>query len=60
MWGMNRFDRPSWSTGLFVALACVVAGMAGYMVFRETRRVAKSSETKTPDGAVAEKGDNFV
>jgi len=24
MWGLNRYRRPSWSTGLFVALACIV------------------------------------
>lgn len=56
MWGMNRFNRPSWTTGLFVALACVVAGAAGYMVFRETRRLARLAETTTADSAVAEKG----
>ncbi|GFF39655.1 hypothetical protein IFM58399_05657 [Aspergillus lentulus] len=60
MWGMNRFNRPSWTTGLFVALACVVAGAAGCIVFRETRRVAGSMEAKTTDSAVAEKGENCV
>ncbi|KAL2846894.1 hypothetical protein BJY01DRAFT_247084 [Aspergillus pseudoustus] len=60
MWGMNRFNRPSWTTGLFVALACVVAGAAGYMVFRETRRVARLMETKTADSDIAEKGKNCV
>lgn len=39
MWGLNRHDRPSWSTGTFVALACLVAGAAGYLVFREGKRV---------------------
>ncbi|EED13496.1 conserved hypothetical protein [Talaromyces stipitatus ATCC 10500] len=60
MWGMNRFNRPSWTTGLFVALACVVAGIAGHMVFRETKRRAKSTEMKTADSTVAEKGENVV
>jgi hypothetical protein len=41
MWGYNRFDRPSWSTGLFVALACIVAGVAGIMMFLEGKRVKK-------------------
>lgn len=41
MWGMNRYDRPSWSTGLFVALACGVAGMAGGQVWWETRKVKR-------------------
>ncbi|KAI4182191.1 MAG: hypothetical protein L6R41_006139 [Letrouitia leprolyta] len=39
MWGMNRYDRPPWSTGLFVALACTVAGLGGLMVFQEGKRV---------------------
>lgn len=39
MWGYNRINRPSWSTGLFVALACIVAGLGGYMQFREGKAV---------------------
>ncbi|KAL9027247.1 MAG: hypothetical protein Q9196_004200, partial [Gyalolechia fulgens] len=41
MWGMNRYDRPSWSTGLFVALACIVAALGGLMVFTEGKRVKR-------------------
>jgi hypothetical protein len=39
MWGMNRYDRPSWSTGLFVALACTVAAVGGYVSFLEGKKV---------------------
>ena len=39
MWGLNRYDRPSWSTGLFVALACIVAALGGLMAFQEGKRV---------------------
>lgn len=39
MWGLNRYDRPSWSTGLFVALACIVAAMGGIMMFVEGKKV---------------------
>lgn len=39
MWGMNRYTRPSWSTGLFVALGCIVAAVGGIMMFVEGRRV---------------------
>ncbi|UNI19696.1 hypothetical protein JDV02_005867 [Purpureocillium takamizusanense] len=35
MWGLNRYDRPSWSTGLFVALACIVAAIGGLIMFLE-------------------------
>ncbi|KAJ5238042.1 hypothetical protein N7489_008133 [Penicillium chrysogenum] len=44
MWAMNRFDRPSWTTGLFVGLACVVAGVAGIVMWLEKKRVKKASE----------------
>ncbi|KAL8924756.1 MAG: hypothetical protein Q9208_003845 [Pyrenodesmia sp. 3 TL-2023] len=39
MWHFNRYDRPSWSTGTFVAMACIVAGLGGLMVFQEGKRV---------------------
>jgi hypothetical protein len=39
MWGLNRYNRPSWSTGLFVALACIVAACGGIMTFVEGKKV---------------------
>lgn len=39
MWGLNRYDRPSWSTGVFVALACIVAALAGIEIFVQGRKV---------------------
>ncbi|KAJ3472711.1 hypothetical protein NLG97_g10773 [Lecanicillium saksenae] len=39
MWGMNRFNRPSWCTGLFIALGCIVAIAAGLMMFFEGKVV---------------------
>lgn len=39
MWGLNRYNRPSWSTGLFVAMACIVAAMGGIMAFIEGKHV---------------------
>lgn len=39
MWGYNRYKRPSWSTGTFVALACIVAGLGGLMQFQEGKRI---------------------
>ena len=41
MWGFNRYKRPSWSTGTFVALACIVAGLGGLMQFQEGKRIKK-------------------
>ena len=39
MWGENRFKRPSWATGCFVALGCVVAGIGGIVQFAEGKRI---------------------
>lgn len=39
MWGMNRHTRPSWSTGLFVALGCIVAAIGGLTMFFEGKKV---------------------
>lgn len=41
MWGMNRYNRPSWATGFFIAIACVVAGMGGIMMFVEGKKVKR-------------------
>lgn len=50
MWGYNRFDRPSWATGTFIALACIVAGLGGLMTFQEAKKV-KAVEGIPPDEA---------
>ncbi|KAI8958984.1 hypothetical protein F5Y11DRAFT_19516 [Daldinia sp. FL1419] len=39
MWALNRYDRPSWSTGLFVCLACIVSAIAGIMMGVEGKHV---------------------
>jgi hypothetical protein len=41
MWGMSRFDRPSWSTGLFIGLSCIVSGVGGIMSFVEAKKIKK-------------------
>lgn len=48
MWGYNRFTRPSWATGTFIALACIVAGLGGLMTFLEAKKV-KAVEGIPPD-----------
>ena len=50
MWGYDRYQRPSWSTGLFVALACIVAAMGGLMAFMEGKRVKKVEGVPVPEG----------
>lgn len=39
MWGMNRYDRPSWSTGFLVGIACVIAIVGGLVMFFEGKKV---------------------
>ncbi|KAF2241493.1 hypothetical protein BU26DRAFT_586106 [Trematosphaeria pertusa] len=36
---MNVYHRPSWATGLFVALASIVAGVGGIMMFHDVKKV---------------------
>lgn len=50
MWGYSRFTRPSWATGTFIALACIVAGLGGLMTFQEAKKV-KAVEGIPPDDA---------
>ena len=39
MWGLNRYNRPSWATGLFVGLGCGAAGIGGFIMFLEGKAV---------------------
>lgn len=41
MWTYNRFTRPSWATGFFISIGCVVAIIAGCVVFIEGSKVKK-------------------
>ncbi|KAH7357129.1 hypothetical protein BKA65DRAFT_496236 [Rhexocercosporidium sp. MPI-PUGE-AT-0058] len=41
MWGYNRFDRPTWSTGTFIGLGCGVSLLAGVMMWWEGRKIKK-------------------
>ena len=41
MWGFNRFNRPSATTGIFITFGCLVAIAAGVVVFIEGSAVKK-------------------
>jgi len=41
MWGMDRYDRPPWATGLFIALGCLIAGFGGLVSFLEGKEVRR-------------------
>lgn len=39
MWGMNRYTRPSWTTGFLVAIACIIAMVGGLVMVFEGKKV---------------------
>ena len=39
MWGLNRFNRPGATTGIFITVACIVAIIAGVVTFIEGKKV---------------------
>ncbi|KAK0722828.1 hypothetical protein B0T26DRAFT_612640, partial [Lasiosphaeria miniovina] len=39
MWGINRYDRPSWTTGFLVAVGCIIAIVGGLAMFYEGKHV---------------------
>ncbi|KAI1494768.1 hypothetical protein F5X96DRAFT_463994 [Biscogniauxia mediterranea] len=39
MWALDRYNRPSWSTGFFVCIACIVAAAGGIIMAVEGKRV---------------------
>jgi hypothetical protein len=41
MWAMDRYTRPSWATGLLVALACLAGAASGGVMFAEQKNVKK-------------------
>ncbi|KUJ18631.1 uncharacterized protein LY89DRAFT_683549 [Mollisia scopiformis] len=41
MWGLNKYNRPSWSVGLFISLACIVASAGGWVIFKDGKKVKK-------------------
>ena len=54
MWSYNRYTRPSWSTGTFVALACIVAGLGGLMCFLEGKKVKAVEGIPVPEAEMRE------
>jgi hypothetical protein len=39
MWGLNRYNRPSATTGIFITCGCIVAIIAGIVVFIEGKKI---------------------
>ncbi len=41
MWGMNRYDRPSWATGFLIGIGMVIAMVGGYVMFLEGKKAKR-------------------
>lgn len=41
MWGFNRYNRPSYTVGLFLGLAFVAVGLSGWVMMKESGRIKK-------------------
>jgi hypothetical protein len=41
MWGYNRYKRPGAAVGALISIACIVASAAGWVIFREGKRVKR-------------------
>lgn len=41
MWGYNKIDRPTWSTGTLIGLGCGVSLLAGVMMWWVGRKVKR-------------------
>ncbi|EXJ82127.1 hypothetical protein A1O1_08196 [Capronia coronata CBS 617.96] len=59
MWYYNRFDRPSWGTGVFITFGCLVAIFAGVCVFVEGSRVKRIEGIPVHEYDVVESVDDF-
>ncbi len=59
MWHWNRYDRPSWGTGVWITLGCLVAIFAGVVIFREGSRVKKIEGIPIQEYDVLESIEDF-
>jgi Protein of unknown function (DUF2985) len=59
MWGFNRHNRPSWTTGLFISLASLAGIFAGIMVFIEGSKVKKVEGIPIQEYDVLESIEDF-
>ena len=55
MWSMNRFVRPSWTTGVCIAVSflCVIAaGVIEWWEVRRRKRLQRAGMVPPPEGIV--------
>ncbi|KAJ9609431.1 hypothetical protein H2200_005758 [Cladophialophora chaetospira] len=59
MWHWNRFNRPSWGTGVWITFGCLVAIGAGVVAMREGLRVKKIEGIPVQEYDVLESIDDY-
>lgn len=59
MWGMTRFNRPSWATALFIVLGFLTGIAAGLVVFKEGKKVKAAEGIPVKDYDVVENVEEF-
>ena len=48
MWAFSLYNRLSWTTGLFIGLACLIAGAGGVVSFLEGKAVKRVEGVAVP------------
>jgi len=46
MWGMNRFQRPAWTTGSLIPASFMCALVAAYFIFKGNNKTKKTKEVE--------------
>lgn len=59
MWGMNRFNRPSWATGFLISIGCITGIVAGVVVFIEGSKVKKVEGIPVKEYDVVESTEDY-
>ncbi|KIV78664.1 hypothetical protein, variant [Exophiala sideris] len=59
MWHWGRITRPSWGTGLFITLGCLVAIFAGVLVFVQGNKVKRIEGIPVQEYDVLESIDDY-
>ncbi|KIV88393.1 hypothetical protein PV10_08079 [Exophiala mesophila] len=59
MWHWNRFDRPTWGTGVWITLGCLVAIFAGVVVFIQGNKIKKVEGIPVHEYDVLESIEDF-
>jgi len=46
MWGLNRFQRPAWSTGTLIPCSFLCGMIAGVLIWRDSQKTKRVAEVE--------------